>query len=64
MADKFKYYVICPSCHGTGFLQPHDEDNPSGDKCKNCEDETGAFGAKVFDGVRHIYAGRFEKIQD
>lgn len=64
MADKFKFYEICPSCHGTGFLQPHDEEDLLGDRCNTCLDESGAFGAKVFDGVRHVYAGRFEEIEE
>lgn len=61
MADKYKFYTICPSCHGTGILIPDEEGN--GKTCKNCLDEEGAFGAKVFNGLRHVYAGVIEEIE-
>ena len=67
MADKFKFYTICPVCNGTGILgigndTPGESDGER--TCPRCADETGPFGAKVFDGLRHVYSGRFEEVED
>jgi hypothetical protein len=64
MATQFNFYVVCPACKGTGNLIPNDLENPVIKQCDACKNESGTFGAKVFDGVRHIYAGKLEKVKD
>jgi len=59
MADKFKFYEVCPTCAGTGIIHGLEDS-----VCQRCKDETPPFGAKVFDGLRHVYVGRFEKVED
>jgi len=60
MADKFKFYVICPVCNGIGEVNWA---YPNGTTCQRCVDETEPFGVKIFDGLRHVYAGRFEEVE-
>ena len=63
MADKLRLYVPCRACDGTGFLNWGDSPSHPGLRvCPECLDETPPLGAKVFDGVRHVYLGRFEEV--
>jgi hypothetical protein len=62
---KFKFYKICPVCGGTG--KSNTGNNIPGSPinapvCPRCRDETEPFGVVVFDGLRHVYAGRFEEV--
>ena len=59
MADKLRFYKICPVCAGTGVIHGLEDL-----VCPRCDDETPPFGAKVFDGLRHVYVGRFEEVVD
>ena len=64
MADKLRLYVPCPTCNGTGKIcwgvtEPNRIEFKA---CPRCADETPPAGAKVFDGIRHIYYGRFEEV--
>ena len=63
MADKLKFYVVCPMCSGTGNIGQNDTP-PSLIPCPRCANEEEPFGTKVFDGLRHVYAGRFEEVED
>lgn len=64
MADKFKLYVLCPSCGGTGVLTwGSSPSQPGSQTCPTCANEQGALGAKVFNGKRHIYYGRIKEIE-
>ena len=62
MADVFRFYSICPVCNGTGDVGVGGEP-PTARTCPRCKDEEAPFGAKVFDGLRHVYAGRFEEVE-
>ena len=64
MADKFRFYVPCPKCGGSGQIAwgASDPQHIEYADCPNCLDEAPPFGAKVFDGVRHVYSGRFEEV--
>lgn len=57
MADKYRFYEICPVCNGTGVIHGLEDS-----VCRRCSDETSPTGAKVFDGLRHVYVGRFEEV--
>ncbi len=59
MADKFRFYKICPKCAGTGVIYGLENT-----VCPRCKSESPPFGAKIFDGLRHVYAGRFEEVED
>jgi len=59
MADKLRFYKICPSCGGTGVIHGIETS-----VCRRCKNEAPPFGAKVFDGLRHVYVGRFEEVED
>ena len=65
MADKLRLYVLCPCCGGTGLVNwGTAPDQPGTVTCPRCADETPPFGAKVIDGLRHVYEGRFEEVED
>ena len=59
MADAYRFYKVCPTCNGTGFVVGGFEPRV----CERCEDETEPMGTKIFDGLRHIYVGRFEELE-
>lgn len=65
MADKFRFFIVCPSCGGTGLLPWGDSPSQPGTKtCPTCEDDPGNdLAPVVFDGLRHIYGGRFEEVE-
>ena len=66
MADKFRLFIVCTSCDGTGLLPWGDGPGQGGNvTCPTCEDDPGNdLGPVVFDDVRHIYIGRFEEVED
>jgi hypothetical protein len=66
MADKFRLYVLCPSCGGTGVLHWGTQPGSPGEtECPTCKDDPEQpFRIAIFDGLRHIYAGRFEEVED
>ena len=66
MADQFRFYVLCPSCGGTGLLNWGASPSQGGSHtCPTCADEEGnTLGPVEFDGLRHVYAGRFEEVED
>jgi len=68
MADNLRFYKICPCCGGTGVLSWGISPTQSGDKiCPRCEqskDEEHPLGAINFNGLRHVYVGRFEEVED
>jgi len=65
MADNFRYYIVCPTCNGTGLVSWGNGPAQSGTQtCPTCRDDPEyVLGPKVFDGLRHIYEGRFEKLK-
>lgn len=66
MADELRLYTVCPTCGGSGKVpwgtapeQPGEVD------CPTCADAPGnPIGPKVYDGLRHIYTGRVQEIDD
>jgi len=66
MADKLRFYQPCPSCSGTGLLNWGASPSEGGTKeCPTCKtDEGSPLGPVVFDGLRHVYVGRFEEVED
>jgi len=61
----FRFYIPCPSCGGTGELSWGTPNTPGNTTCPTCLDDLGnVLGPKVFDGVRHVYTGRFEEVDD
>ena len=65
MADKFRLYAPCSVCHGTGKLSGVVSVTESAEiDCPHCKSELPPLGAKVFDGLRHVYAGRFQEVED
>jgi hypothetical protein len=66
MADKFRFYIICDTCGGTGLVPWGESPSQGGNQtCPTCEDDPGnPLAPVVFDGLRHIYAGRFEEVEE
>jgi hypothetical protein len=66
MADKFRFYILCPSCSGTGLLTwGTDPQTPGTTECPTCKDDIGnPLAPVVYDGLRHVYGGRFEEVED
>jgi hypothetical protein len=65
MADKLRLYIPCPSCGGTGFLTIGTSTTESGNQeCPTCKPNGAPLGPVEYDGLRHVYAGRFEEIED
>jgi len=65
MADKYRLFIVCPSCDGTGLVNWGTSPTQGGtQECPTCADDPGNdLGPAVFDGVRHVYAGRFEEVE-
>jgi len=59
MAERYIFYKVCPMCAGSGVIHGLEDS-----VCPRCQNETPPFGAKVFDGLRHIYVGRFVEIEE
>lgn len=67
MANDFRLWVVCPVCDGTAvaLLNRELHDGEDVQPCQMCElDEGNPIGPADFDGLRHIYYGRIEKIDD
>lgn len=66
MADKLRYYIVCDTCGGTGLVNWGTTPTQGGTQtCPTCiDDPENPLGPVVFDGLRHIYAGRFVEVID
>lgn len=62
MADKLRLYVICPCCGGKGEVPWGESPTEPGMKpCPMCCDGN-ELDVKEFDGLLHVYYGRFEEV--
>jgi len=62
MADRLRLYIVCPGCNGTGVVSWGDApDHPGERPCPTCCDGD-VIPSKVFDGLYHVYYGRFEEV--
>lgn len=66
MADKFRFYILCPCCGGSGEVcWGSSPTEPGMCTCPVCKDDPkNPLGPVVFDGLRHIYYGRFEEVEE
>jgi len=63
MADKLRYYEPCPTCGGTGEVDWETE--AGSHDCPTCvTNPPHGIEVKVFDGIRHVYKGRFEEVEE
>lgn len=65
MANVDNFYMLCPSCKGSGHLNWGSGPQSPGDSttCPTCKDG-GDNVVKVIGGLRHIYIGRVVKEQE
>jgi len=64
MADKFKFYIVCPCCNGAGEVSWGTSPTEGGNRpCPMCCNGY-ELDSKIFDGLHHIYYGRFEEVEE
>ena len=65
MADQLRFYVVCPSCGGTGVVNwGNSPSQPGTHPCPKCQQDPPAGPVPVeFDGLWHVYQGRFEEVE-